>query len=519
MNFDLVVRGGSVVDGSGTRPPYPADVGLTGGRIVAVGDLGGAGAESDLDATGLIVAPGFIDAHTHTERSILAGPEPLAGVLQGVTTILTAPDGFGWAPVTESEVRSLWRSTAFCFGDGDDPAIGWPTVHSYLSEFTGRTPQNVAPLAPHLAIRYGAMGWRDGRPDTTEWATMRAALAEWLGEGAFGLAAGLDYQPSSLSDTNELVELARIVAETRGVFAAHLRYLQAGSEGSWRELIEIGRRSGIPITASHELVNDTVAGLLDEAAGDTEVAFDSYLYPAGSTHLLYNLPVELQVGGPDGVLDRLSEMSYRERASAALVDAFETAEDQGQRIEFNSTRTGRYIGETPFEAAKRLDMGRRVFMEMVLREELPDALLLFHHGTPPREYEEIVRRTIAHPRMYVASDGVPVGIRPHPRLAGCFARILRWCVRELDAVPVEMAVHKMSGFPAAHYRIPDRGRIVAGAAGDLVVFDLATVSDRSTWLEPRLAPTGIRAVFVNGQLVVDDGEPTGVLPGRVLARA
>src|SRR5438309_3133893 len=219
MDLDVLVRGGQVVDGTGSAAA-DLDVGIEGGLVVAVDRLDGARAGHVIDAAGLVVAPGFIDVHVHSELARLGGQDQFAGVLDGVTTELMSPDGFGWAPLPPARLREVKEYLQVFYGD---PDVGWDwtSVADYLSRFRGRIPNNLAPQAPHLAIKVAAMGWEGGDPTDDQLAAMKRALGEWLDAGAVGMAAGLEYQPGALSPVSELVELCKLVTQTGGVYAPH----------------------------------------------------------------------------------------------------------------------------------------------------------------------------------------------------------------------------------------------------------------------------------------------------------
>jgi N-acyl-D-amino-acid deacylase len=514
VDFDLLIRGGSVVDGTGA-PAFSADIGLGGDRIVAVGAIPDGTAGRVIDAAGKVVAPGFIDAHVHSEMALRGSDDRYGSVLQGVTTHLTGADGFGWAPLDGEGSAELWRSTVFASGQPDlDPH--WPTIESYLVGFAGVTPLNVVPMAPHQAIRFAVLGW-DPRPATAgELDRMKGLTRDWLDAGAVGLSTGLDYQPAASASTDEIVELAKVVGERGGVYAAHIRYQGLGRLGAWQESIEIGRRSGVPVCISHDSIDDVTEPLLDSARREIDLSVDWYLYPAGSSHLLVMLPPRLTVGGFDGVIARLDEPAFRAEVAGLLERQLLETAAVGGREYFGDTKSGRYIGQSVADIAAERGQSLGETAVDLLIEESPEAILVFMRGTPPDVFEALCRRTIAHPAFSVSSDGVYHGARPHPRGYGCFARVLRLFVRELGAISLEKAVHKMSGLPAERFRIADRGRLAEGYGADLVVFDPATVADRATWEQPRLEATGIDAVVVNGEIVVESGRPTGTRPGRVL---
>ena len=517
MELDLLIRGGTVVDGTGS-PGVTADVGVRADRIVAVGTLGDAPAADVIDATDRIVAPGFIDVHVHSETALRGNGDIWGSVLQGVTTHLTAPDGFGWAPLPQDAAADLWRSTAFAYGQAD-LAPDWPTIERYLDSFAGDLPVNVVPMVPHQAVRFAVLGW-DPRPaDPGELDRMSDLTRAWMEAGAVGLNTGLDYQPAASSDTRELVELARVVAGYGGVYAAHIRYAGVGRPAAYRESIRIGRDTGIPVRLSHEPVDDETEPLLDEARrAGVDLGIDWYVYPAGSSHLLVWLPPDDQVGGYDAVIERVRDPVHRRRIGDFLEGRLRETNDAGGREYFSDTHSGRHIGRSIAEiAAERGTSLGETAVDLIV-EESPEALLVFRRPLSEAAFEALARRTLTRPESMVSSDGIYHGARPHPRGYGTFARILGRYVRELGVLGLEDAVRRMSGLPAERFAIRDRGRIAEGLAADLVIFDPATVGDRATWEEPRRHAVGIDAVVVNGQVVAAGGRPTGRLPGRVVPR-
>lgn len=517
MEFDLIIKGGTVVDGTGAAPKR-ADVGVRGDRIEAVADLSDATAPTVIDAAGRMVSPGFIDTHVHSEIALLGYGHRYGSVLQGVTTQLTAPDGFGWTGLPKELAEELWETTLFCYGNADLD-LAWPTPQAYLALFPGHSPANVVPQAPHCAIRLGAMGWapRPATPDELE--AQREALRMWMDAGAVGLSLGLDYQPSAYASTFELAELAKVAGAYGGTYNAHIRNNILGREGAWRETFEIGKRSGARMHIAHEYVNEISGPLLDEADDQCDLSFESYLYPAGSTHFpQFSMPTWAQQGGERGMRERMLDPDTRRRVRDHLEQTLGESYATGAKQVISANQTGRYVGMSVEDAAAEAGESLGDFAVRTLDEEAPYTLTVNHRAGGPEVHDEMVRQTAQHPKTIVASDGIYHGPHPHPRGFGCHARVLRLCVRERGLISMEQAIHKMTGKPAERFAIADRGLVAPGYFADLVIFDPDTIADRSTWDEPLLEPVGVDRVLVNGQTVVLDGLPTGALPGQVATR-
>lgn len=513
MAFDVVIRGGEVIDGTGKTDRYQADVGIQDGRVTGIGDLSDAEAARTIDVGGHVVCPGFIDVHVHSENSLLGGRDQMGGLRQGVTTHLLAPDGFGWAGLSPEEALPLWHYTQFAYGEPLEP-VDWPTIESYLDLFPGRSPANVYPQVPHCAVRVKAMGWDPGSPTPDQLKIMEAETRAWMEAGAGCLCLGLDYQPSANAPFEELVALCKVAREYDGIYAAHLRYQILGRDRAWQEIIDLHRASGIPVHVSHERVDDMTGPILDLAVKDgVDITFESYLYPAGMTHITMQLPMWVQTGSPEEVLKRMRRPDTRQKALEHLKS---TNLADHQYIGY--TRSGRFAGMTLGEAARSVNKSKEDFAyDLVLDEDGIQAFIMFW-PVPEAEVDAVLNRTAPHPLMMVASDGVYDCTHPHPRGQGCFAQMLRKFVRERGLLSLEEAVHKMSGFPAERYRLNDRGVLREGAPADVVVFDPHTVADRATFEAPIQPPDGIPHVFVNGIPVIEDNEPTAHRPGQVLSR-
>ena len=511
VEYDIIIAGGNVIDGGGINEPFTADIGILGDLIAAIGDLKGATSKKTISADGFVVCPGFVDVHVHSEISLLGGRDQYAAVRQGVTTHLAAPDGFGWAPLPKKLAEELWHYTQFAYGD-DEVSLNWNSPDEYLSMFEDRIPANLYPQVPHCSVRLAAMGW-DARPATSdELKVMERITREWLESGACCLCLGLDYQPSANADLNELVYLSKVAASYDAIYAAHIRYQLIGRKAAWEETIDIAQDANIPVHISHERVDDESAEVLERIdREDIDLTFESYLYPAGMTHLAMMLPMEYQTGTPDAMLANLENDAVREESLPYLRDKL----GKGNQI-VGYNRSGRYIGKTLIDSAKSENKSIEEFAYDFIQDELAIETFIMPWVTTPEENEIILNQTATHPRMMIASDGVYNIPHPHPRSHGCFVQYLGKFVRERKLVSLKEAIYKMSGFPAERFRLSDRGIISEGLAADIVIFDPDTVSDRSTWFDPVQPAVGVDWVFVNGIPVVENGNVNNKLPGKVL---
>lgn len=510
MDCDVLIHGGLVVDGTGA-PAALQDVAIRGEQIVAVGHLEEANAELVLDAKGLIVAPGFIDVHVHSEFARLRGEDRLAGIRQGVTTELMSPDGFSWTPLPRPQLEGVREYLKVFYGDLPRD-WNWTTVEEYLSIFRGNLPGNLVPQAAYLPIRVGVMGW-DTRPASPrELAAMQRATAEWMTAGAVALATGLEYQPGAFASTDELVVLSRVAAAAGGIYVAHQRGYWSRLEGGSAETFRIGREVGIPTHISHLAVDERAEALLGQAQAEgADVSFDMYPYTAACTHLMMMLPEWAQIGGQGPTLARLRESHQRVRLREETASRLaERGEITLSFVEGEEDLEGRILGELA-EEASLADVD--YLFDLLLRHE--GRVLAIYHWPETVNDGEVLERTLKHPLYVGGSDGIFRGRRPHRRGFGTFPRIVGDYVRN-GTLRLEQAIHKVTGRPAARFRIRDRGFLKRGFAADVVIFDPLTIADRTTWQDSRQMPTGILHVLVNGEVVLTDARPTGNLPGRVL---
>jgi len=502
--YDLVLRGGTVHDGTG-RPGFAADVAVRGGRIVAVGDVPHAIGAPTLRVDGLAVAPGFVDVHVHVDAEIVREPLCANFLRMGVTTMVTGN----------------------CGGSVEDLAAHFARLEQ------GGIGVNYGSLVGHGAVRRAVLGTANRAPDADELARMSALVDAGLRAGAFGMSTGLIYVPGIYAATDELVALAKVVAPYGGVYASHIRSENDAVLDAIAEAIAIGERAGVAVEISHVKctgkpnhgrAGQVIAAVQAARARGLKVHVDQYAYDASSTGLDVLFPADQLDVGRDGFAKRLREdAAYRATIHAALLAKM----GQVGFGDFGYVRIAAAKGNEdlngmllPAAARKRLgrdDRDAQADMAIdLLVAAAPARVSMIYHSLG----EDDVRRFLREDWIAIASDA---GIRaeagaerPHPRGSGNNPRVLGRYVRDEGVLDLPTAIRKMTSVPATAFGIVDRGVVRVGAFADLVVFDPATIADTATWTEPLGKPVGVRAVFVNGQLAVDGTQTTGIRAGRVL---
>jgi N-acyl-D-amino-acid deacylase len=516
--FDLLITGGRVIDGSGL-PWFWADVGVRGDRVAAVGPLADAPARARLDAAGKVVAPGFIDAHVHGDLMLLADPPHEPAVRQGVTTYVLGQDGVAMAPASPATLDYMRRYTA---GFSGNPVLAqrWSSMAEYLDLFDRRCAVNVACLVPNGNVRMEVLGLETRPPTPDELRRMGRLVREAMEQGAVGLSSGLDYIPSRYADTAELTALCREVAPFGGVYVTHMRrYDPDGVAGSLDEVFRIGREAGVPVHVSHfNSRAELVLPLVDAArAGGVDVTYDLYCYLAGSSILgMVALPPEVQEGGVEATRARLRDPAVRSRLAAGPAASSRWSLEDVRLSFVTAPEYRRHEGQTLAEAARERGQTLLDFVCDVLAASGMAVGCVAPHR---QRTEEDVRALMRHPAMMAGSDGIFTGSRPHPRGCGCFARYLGHHVRDARTWTLEEAVRHLAAHAARRFGLRDRGLLREGMAADVVVFDPATVADRSTYDDGRWLAAGVEHVVVNGELVLRDGRRTDALPGRALRRS
>jgi N-acyl-D-amino-acid deacylase len=478
-----------------------------------------------IDASGMVVAPGFIDLHSHGGLVILADPRHEPKVRQGVTTEVIGVDGNGYAPFADPADLSAFVDLNAGLDGRPQIPHDWDTVASYIGRYDRGQAVNVAVVIGNSALRIGAVGWDDTPADDRSLASMRAMLREGMAEGAFGVSSGLDYPPGSFASTDELAALTAEAAMAGGFYHTHVRYgLGDRFLDPFREAIEIGRRGDGPVHLTHFYHRQTHPGgpeqllALVDGARDAgmDVTFDSYPYEWASTRLLIQLPQWVQAGGPMRIKERLADSSVREvlrmelaargaayTSPAGWADVRLGAFTRPDNLRWESRTLADVMRETGNDAVD-------VICDLLLTENLGVAQVT------SGPWSETLPHFVRHPFGMVGTDSTFLGEKPSPRTYGSFPRILGQFVRDEQLLSLEEAVRKMTGAPAARLGLTDRGLLRDGYVADLVVFDPARVRSNATYDQPRRFPDGIEYVAVNGELVVAGGVHTGALPGRAL---
>ena len=504
--FDLVLEGGSVWKGWGSRPSV-ADIGINGDRIAAIGDLSEYVAKQRIVLDGLAVMPGFIDIHSHAvrdtreESGIFRHPDAENYIRQGVTTVIGGPDG------------------------GSELSIA-----KLLSDLESSTASvNFGSFIGHNTVRKEVMGREDRAPGAEELEAMKTLVRTAMLDGAYGLSSGLKYIPGAYSETEEVIELARVAGEYGGIYISHMREEGLDLIKSVEETIRIGEEGNVPVQIAHhkamgvEMWGSSIEtlALVDAAiARGVDVSSDQYPYAASSTGISVLFPAWSLAGNREVQLARFKDPETRARIKEGIV--YNLIHDRGgddpsrvaiANCDWDSSLNGKNFAQVLRERGQAVNMDTAADLALELQEN-GGCSGVFHAMS-----EEDVARIMKHPRTMIASDGgihMPGEGVPHPRNYGTFARILAYYVRDKQLISTGEAIYKMSKMPAQRIGLADRGRLEVGAMADIVVLDLDTIQDHASFDQPHQFATGVQHVLVNGVVVLKDAQMTGQRPGRSL---
>jgi len=526
--YPIVFRDGTLVDGSGAAA-RAADVAVEGESIAAIGE--GLRGRREIDCSHLVIAPGFIDTHSHSDLRVLTEPLLPMKLRQGITLEVLGQDGISVAPVRPHHIPETRQALSGLLGDLPEEQWRWERVRDYLKVLEQCRPAlHLAYLVPHGTLRAYVMGRENRKPTPAELQRMRAELARGLDEGALGLSTGLIYPPCCYSDTDELVALGQVLAPRKAPLVAHMRSESDLIERAIDEMMEVGLRSRCPVHISHFKIagreNFSRAASLVERIEEARrlgvsVTGDQYCYAAGSTLLGAILPPWAHAGGPTKTLERLRDPATRQKMREDIEKKGVLAWDSfwkwtgPEGIVISGMASGRHpewLGKSVAEGAKAAGREPLDFAFELLESESMGVSMISRSQS-----EEVVERFMSLPYLNGCTDAL-LGDRPHPRAYGTFPRFLGHYVREKKLLGLSEMIRKLTSQAAHAMNLADLGEVRPGFAADLVVFDPTSIKDTATYAEPVSYPEGVIHVMVRGEMAVENSEITGVRAGRVVRR-
>ena len=527
---NLLLTNGKIIDGTG-NPWYRADIGIRAGKIESIGCLKNISAERYIDVENLVVSPGFIDIHTHSDISPFHTPEADSHIYQGITTDVIGNCGGSMAPMSD-----FLKENNKIVAAEYDINFEWNTFKEYLLKMDSlKTSINIAPQVGQATIRLAVMGMENREPTRQEIELMKEHVAEAMESGAFGLSTGLWYAPSGFAKTNEIIELAKVAAKYGGIYSTHIRGEGDPLIEAIHEAIEIGEKANIPVQISHHKamgmrnwgkVHETMK-MMDEARErGVDVTADVYAWVANATGLTAMLPHWVHDGGREAIIKRLKNKETRKKIKKDMIEGISgweslVSECGWDRIMITrSPNNEKYEGKRIQELADEKGVDAYDFaFDLLIDEECRVGLVIFSIN------EEDAMYIMNHPLSMIASDSSSISPRgyigrgkPHPRNYGNAVKFIGTYVRDKKLMPLEQGIRKLTSFPALKLGLKDRGIIREGLMADFVVFDPETIASNAKYDDPHQYPTGIHYVLVNGELVIENGKHTNIFPGKILRK-
>jgi len=528
--YTVIIKNGKIIDGTG-NPWYKADIGIINGRITKIGLIKEEG-EKIIDASGLIISPGFIDIHNHSDLSILAAPNCESNIKQGITTAVTGNCGMSMAPLNSKKVKLLQEYLAPLLISKFKFKWNWETLAEYQEKIKVRgTSVNLAFLVGQGNIRLAVKGFACGKPSEAETKQMKEILVESLENGAFGMSSGLIYPPGCYSDTEELMELGKILKKYNRIYATHIRDEGTDLIKSIKEAIKIGEANGIPVEISHfkgkgeenwGKVNNGLKLMEEARERGVEVNCDIYPYNATSTNIASIFPIWTLENGMERMLKILSNKENRRK----IKQDFITGRVKGNNLDedgfdkiviadspLNKEYEGKSLKEI-IQLKNRMDNPYDALFDLIIEIKGQASVVKFVLSN------EDIKKVISHPLSMIGSDssGIcpEIGGKPHPRAYGTFPRVIDKYVFKENILRLEDVIRKMTSLPASKIRLPYRGLIKEGFWADVVIFDSHKIKDRSTFTNPHQYPDGIEYVLVNGEVSLKKGQLTDHKHGKIL---
>jgi len=524
--LDILIKNGRVIDGSGLKE-FLADVGIKDEKIVEIGNLNSVDAEMVIDAEGLKVVPGFIDIHSHTDSDLILNPKAESKIRQGVTTEVTGQDGFSWGPLGGSELERTLQN----FKEEYSEEITWRTIGEFLDDFSRRKfSVNLASMVGLGTIREIIIGFDDRQATSNEMDAMRKVVNAAIDQGAVGVSTGLEYTPGSFASTEELIELCKAAPTSSRIYSTHMRNEDNTVLEAIDEAIRIARESNSRLLISHLKVSgksnwhkaDAALEKIDTAINEgLEVHADRYTYVAYHTGLDALFPLWVREGGTEKFAERLGDKALIKQMRKYVEKKVSNLDGEWNGVLISSVgkaELNKYQGFTIKQLAEQSGLDYFETAAKIILES-DNRTMMMGFGMEENSTEKI----LAHPRVMISSDAGSHAPYPpmnksiaHPRAYGTFPRAIARYVRERKICSLEEMIKKMTSMPADKMSFKDRGRIETGKAADIVIFDYDKIQDKATFTEPHQYPEGIPYVIVNGEIVINNGEHTGAMPGKVI---